>query len=357
MGQYKPLQVAIVGCGNISRAYGASLNRRTDQVEVIGAYDLDQDKAKSYVSEFGGQVYPSLEALLGDEKVEAVVNLTIHTAHAEVTAAALNAGKHVHVEKPLATNREDGQMVVDLAEAKGLCLSASPFTFLGEGQQTALKAVQSGLVGPILTAYAEMNWARIERWHPNPAPFYQKGVGPMLDVGVYALTLLTSVLGVVKNVQGYAQICQPQRETKAGKAYQVTTPDQITGFLHFESGVTARLTASFLGFSKQVGVEFHGRSGSIYISSSHDFDAIVEVHTLEDEWKTIPYIATPFRGVEWGRAVFQLADSIRMGVPQRCTGKQANHVLEICLSILDSAEENSAIIPIKSTFELPIPAY
>jgi hypothetical protein len=55
--------------------------------------------------------------------------------------------------------------------------------------------------------------------------------------------------------------------------------------------------------------------------------------------------------------VFQLADSIRMGVPQRCTGKQANHVLEICLSILDSAEENSAIIPIKSTFELPIPAY
>ena len=283
--------------------------------------------------------------------------MTIHTAHAEVTAAAINAGKHVHVEKPLATNREDGQMVVDLAEAKGLRLSASPFTFLGEGQQTVLKAVQSGLVGPILTAYAEMNWARIERWHPNPAPFYQKGVGPMLDVGVYALTFLTSVLGVVKNVQGYAQICQPQRKTKAGQAYQVTTPDQITGFLHFESGITARLTASFLGFSKQVGVEFHGRNGSIYISSSHDFDAIVEVHTLDDEWKTIPYIATPFRGVEWGRAVFQLANSIRMGVPQRCTGQQANHVLEICLSILDSAEENSALIPIKSTFELPIPAY
>ena len=138
MGQYKPLQVAIVGCGNISRAFGASLSKRPDQVEVIGAYDLDQDKATSYVSEFGGQIYPSLEALLDDEKVEAVVNLTIHTAHAEVTAAALNAGKHVHVEKPLATNREDGQMVVDLAEAKGLRLSASPFTFLGEGQQRYL---------------------------------------------------------------------------------------------------------------------------------------------------------------------------------------------------------------------------
>ena len=97
MGQYKPLQVAIVGCGNISRAYGASLSKRPDQVEVIGAYDLDQDKATSYVSEFGGQIYPSLDALLDDEKVEAIVNLTIHTAHAEVTAAALNAGERYNM--------------------------------------------------------------------------------------------------------------------------------------------------------------------------------------------------------------------------------------------------------------------
>ncbi len=357
MSQYEPLSVAIVGCGNISHAYGASLSSKPDKVELVGAYDLDQNRAKDYVAKFGGHAYPTLEALLDDKRVEAVVNLTIHTAHAEVTAAALNAGKHVHVEKPLATNRVDGQMVVDLAEAKGLRLSASPFTFLGESQQTVLKAIRSGLIGPILTAYAEMNWARIERWHPNPVPFYQKGVGPMLDVGVYALTFLTSVLGVVKDVQGHAQICQPQRNTNTSQTYEVTTPDQVTGFLCFESGVTARLTASFLGFSKQVGAEFHGQYGSIFISSSHDFNATVEVHTLDKEWKSVPYVAEPFQGVEWGRAVFQLADAIRKDVPQRCTGRQANHVLEICLSILDSAEDNSAIIPIKSTFEPPISSY
>jgi predicted dehydrogenase len=357
MSQDSPFRVAIVGCGNISRAYGNSLNTRPEKVQILGAYDIDSERANAYTEEFGGQAYSSLEAVLGDGRVEAVVNLTIHSAHAEVTEAALKAGKHVHVEKPLATNRQDGQMVVNLAEEKGLRLSASPFTFLGEGQQTVLRSIQSGQIGQVLTAYAEMNWARIERWHSNPVPFYQQGVGPMLDVGVYALTFLTSVLGRVKDVQGHAEICQPERRSNTGESYRVTTPDQVTGFLHFDSGITARLTASFLGFSKQVGAEFHGETGSIFISSSHDFNAAVELHTFDHGWQPIPYVAEPFAGVEWGRAVFQMADAVRKDAPQRCTGRQANHVLEICLGILDSAEQGGAVVPIESTFQPPISLY
>ena len=83
--------------------------------------------------------------------------------------------------------------------------------------------------------------------------------------------------------------------------------------------------------------------------------AKVEVRTAEDsQWRPVPYVAEPFGGVEWGRALFELAESLRTGAPQRCTGQQAYHVLDICLSILDSAEQERAI-SVDSTFSPPPP--
>ena len=333
MEEFKPLNVAIVGCGNISRGYGNSLRTRPDLVNIVGVYDIEPQKAQAYADEYGGQVYLSLEALLTDEEVEAVVNLTSHGAHALVSGAALEAGKHVHSEKPLASTHEDGQRLLSLAKQNGVRLSCSPFTFLGEAQQTAWKAIRDGAIGKVLMAYAEMNWARIESWHPAPEPFYQQGAGPLLDVGVYALTVLTTILGPVRRVLGDASILLPERTIyqgpRKGQTFRVTTPDQATGFLDFESGARGRLTASFLGYSRQGGAEFHGEKGTLYLSSSHDFNAAVEVRTVEQDLQKTPYVAEPFRGVEWGRALFEMAQSLRLGTPQHCTGEQAYHVLDI----------------------------
>src|SRR5262245_30196630 len=102
MPGYDPLRVAIVGCGNISGGYARSLKTRPEKVTLIGATDVDHDRTRDFVENHGGKAYPSLEAALADGQVEAIINLTAHHAHAEVTCAALEAGKHVHSEKPLA---------------------------------------------------------------------------------------------------------------------------------------------------------------------------------------------------------------------------------------------------------------
>jgi predicted dehydrogenase len=313
------------------------------------------------VKQYGGRVYDDLKEVTADQDVELVVNLTSHLAHAEVSAAALSAGKHVHSEKPLAATREDGKRLLNLAEKHGVRLSCSPFTFLGEAQETARKAIRDGAIGKPLMIYAEMNWSRIESWHPNPEGFYQAGAGPMLDVGVYTLTVLTTILGPVTSALGDAAVLLPERTItrgpKAGKTFSVTTPDQVTGFLTFASGAKARVTASFLGYSRQGGVEFHGEKGTLILGGSHNFDAKVEMRTVEDsEWRPLPYVAEPFRGVEWGLALFGLAESVRTGAPQRCTGQQAYHVLDICLSILESAEQERPVL-VKSAFSLPPPRY
>jgi predicted dehydrogenase len=361
MTGYDPLRVAIIGCGNIAGPYARSLKTKPERVQLLGATDVAADLAGAFGKEHGAPIYPSLDALLEDPQIELVINLTSHHAHAEVTCTALAAGKHVHSEKPLAGSLADGQRCVAMAEEKGLRLSCSPFTFLGEGQQTLLRAKNSGMIGKVLAVYSEMNWGRIESWHPRPAGFYQPGSGPLLDVGVYALTVLTTVMGPIARVTGFAGTVLPERTIRqgpnAGQTFRVTTPDQVVGGLEFEQGALGRLTASFVvrGTKQASGTELHGETGSLFLSSNHDFDARVEHFSNEKgEWAPVPYVREPHRGVEWGRAVFEAADSIRTGSPQRCTGKQALHVLEVCLGILASAEKGRPVA-IESRFTPPAP--
>src|SRR5262245_63860751 len=105
-------------------------------VRIAGATDGDRALSSAFVDRFGGVIYPSLDDVLGDPAVDAIVNLTFPAAHADVTTAALTAGKHVHSEKPLAGSYAAARSLVDLAADRGLRLSCSPITYLGEAQQT-----------------------------------------------------------------------------------------------------------------------------------------------------------------------------------------------------------------------------
>jgi predicted dehydrogenase len=152
-------------------------------------------------------VYPSLEAILADEEVDLVINLTIHSAHVEVITTCLHVGKHVYSEKPMTLTSEEAWKLVALAEEKGCRLGSAPITILGEGQQTAWKVIRDGLLGTVRAAYAEVNWGRIESWHPTPGPFYE--VGLLFDVAVYPLTLLTTIFGPARSVTAFGKVLYP----------------------------------------------------------------------------------------------------------------------------------------------------
>ena len=186
------MKVGIVGAGNIATPYARTIVA-ADGLELVAVADALEGRAEALVGEFGGVAYASAEALLADDNVDAVVNLTAAVAHAEVTAAALEAGKHVHSEKPLALSYPEAKGLVDLARDRGLRLSASPATLLGEAQQTTWKLVRDGALGTVRVAYAEANWGRIESWHPSPMTIY--AVGAMGDVGVYPIAILTAMFG------------------------------------------------------------------------------------------------------------------------------------------------------------------
>ena len=162
------MNVAIVGAGNIAEPYAKTI-AAADGLTLVGATDLDPARAESLLERHGGgTAYRTYDELLADPNVETVVNLTIPKAHAQVSAAALEAGQHVHSEKPLALTYAEARELVELANRRGVRLSSAPATLLGEAQQSAWKLVRDGAVGRVRVVYAEANWDRLERWHPDP---------------------------------------------------------------------------------------------------------------------------------------------------------------------------------------------
>jgi len=352
-----PLRLAFVGCGDISGHYARSLKTRPDLVTILGAFDLREEALAWFCREFECARYPDLEAVLADDRIDLVVNLTIQSAHHSVTRQCLEAGRHVHSEKPLALTRAEANEVVALADAQSLRLSCSTFTWMGEAQQTTWKAIREGMLGEVRVVFAEMNWNRIEFWHRFPIPFYAAGVGPLFDVGVYSLGVLTTLLGPVSSVSGFGKIVLPERRTLDGEPFTVGAPDIMVGGLEFASGALGRLTCSFyVGQTKQQGIEFHGDAGTIHLESAHNFESPIHFHPFDRhaEWTPVPYVKEPYPGVEWGRAIFDIAEALTAGRPHRCTGAQAAHVVDICCGIAESAQ-SGAKVPVTSTFPPPEP--
>ena len=344
------LRVAVVGCGNISGPYGETL-RAYPTIEIAGATDVDRALSAAFVERFGGVDYPSLDTVLADGDVQAILNLTSHGVHAEVTAAALEAGKHVHSEKPLAANHAEAVTLVELAEAHGVRLSCSPITFMGDAQEEAWRLLDSGSIGAVRVAYAEVNWGRIETWHPRPEPFYR--IGPLADVGVYPLTILTAMFGPARRVTAFGRVVLPDRVTMDGESFEVGAPDFGVAVVELEDGPVVRLTTSFYVTqrSKQRGIEFHGDHGSLFLSSWQEFDAPVELARGAGPYEPVP-IPHAFRGTDWGRAVAELGRAIVEERPHRATGAHAAHVVEILDAIVESAADGQPV-DVRSSFRRP----
>jgi predicted dehydrogenase len=347
MAENKKIGVGVIGCGNIADAYVRDL-QTYPHIDLIGVTDLDAAKMEALSGKYGCSGYATTEELLAHPAVDLLVNLTIHHAHYAVTTECLQRGKSVYSEKPLAMTSEEAHRLVEMARSKGLRLGCSPFTYLGEAQQTAWHWLRAGRLGSVRMVYAEVNWGRIESWHPAPAPFYE--VGALFDVGVYPLTMLTAMFGPARRVQAYGKTLYGDRVTKNGVPFQITTPDWVLVMVELANGTVVRLTTNFYVHqsSKQAGIEFHGDQGSLFLSSWQNFDASVEWAPFNKPYEPVPLLKEPARGTPWGRGVAEMAEAMIQERPHRVTGEHAAHVVDILCAAVESIERSQPVAVVSS---------
>jgi predicted dehydrogenase len=348
-----PLGLGIVGTGNIAGGYARDALTHPE-IRLVGATDIDPSRAAAFAAEHGGRAYSSLDELLADPEIDIVVNLTVHHAHYEVTKLALEAGRHVYSEKPLALRSSEAAELVALARERNLRLGCSPSTFLGEAQQTAAGIIRGGRLGTVRAVYADVSWGRIETWHPAPAPFYD--VGALVDVGVYPLTLVTTMIGPARSVSAWGWELKPDRTTLDGSTFRIGSPDFIVAAVELEGGAVVRLTATFyVGPPARLrgGLEIHGDDASLAISSFQDFDATVEVGAFGSDYELVPPVRPAFRGTAWARGVAEMAAAIGEGRPHRASAEQAGHIVDILEAAATSRADGGRPVAITSTFPSP----
>lgn len=334
MSKKKQIGIGIIGCGNISNAYfnGA---KKFEVLNTIACADINHEAAVAKAEEHGC-VAQSVEELLANSKVDLVINLTIPAVHAEVSLQALNAGKHVHCEKPLAVELKDGKKVLDLAEKKGLLVGCAPDTFLGAGMQTCRKLVDDGWIGKVVGGSAFMMSRGPESWHPNPKFFYEVGAGPMFDMGPYYITALVNLLGPVKRVAAITSKAFEMRtatcKEQFGLQLPVEIPTHYAGALEFHSGATITMTISFDVYKhNHKPIELYGTEGSIGVPDPNTFDGPVTLWTPSTgEWKEQGF-SHPYKDNSRSIGAADMAMTILSNGkhPHKSSGALAYHALEV----------------------------
>lgn len=353
-----PVRVGIIGCGNISDAYirGTAGSRL---VRVAACADLRPAAAEAKAREYGLTAVP-VERLLEDPAIEMVLNLTIPSAHAAVSAEILRAGKHVYSEKPLAATFAEGRALVDLAAANALRIGCAPDTFLGGAHQTCRRLIDEGRVGRVVAGSAAMLSHGMEHWHPDPGFYFARGGGPLLDMGPYYVTELVNLVGPVQSVAAVATRGQATRtitsEARRGQTIQVEVPTTVNGALHFTSGANVALTVSWdVWKAERAPLELYGTEGSLLDTDPDWFGGMPRFSERGGPWQDADTSNQPFGAPNWvrhdglmvanyrGVGVLDMAAALRHGRPHRAGGELALHVLEVLEALGRTATERRQV--------------
>ena len=355
----KPVKTVMIGVGNISGIYLKNLAETFHGVELVGVCDLVRSRAEAAQEKYGVKIYDTMYDAFKDPEVELILNLTRPYEHYGVSKAALEAGKNVYSEKPLAASLEEGIELRDLAVKKGLFLGGAPDTFLGGGIQTCRKLIEDGAIGKPVGASAYILSHGMENWHPDPDFFFKWGGGPVFDMGPYYVTAMVNLLGCVDSVLAMSTRGNETRTITSpfhfGETINVEVDTHIESVLHFESGVIGHLVASWDAYGlKGDRIEINGTEGTIIVPDPNGFGGPVKLFRPEDgEMKEVP-LMFPYKENSRALGLADMAKAMQTGRKFRANCGQTFHVLEVMEGILTSGKSHKEV-KIESRFEKSAP--
>lgn len=366
--------IGIVGCGFVADYYFSTL-KHYPHLKVIGLFDREKERSSRLAKAYGWPQAESLDTLLSDPKVEIILNLTNPRNHFTLSKQALEAGKHVYSEKPLAMNMRDAQALYDLSKTSNLQIVSAPCSLLGESAQTLWKAIRDGMAGEIRLVYAEMDDGPIYLVHPEKwkslsgTPWPAKDeyeVGCTFEHAGYYLNWLIPFFGSVESVTVASHhLIQNKRHPDA--LDPPDTPDFSIACIQFVSGVVARLTCSIIA-PHDHSLKVMGDKGVLSVEECWHYADPVRFQPFStlsfraaQYWfirnnpllagyfglrpKKLPFVKNPgFKKkfirnyMDYARGVAELADSIHQQRPCRISPELSLHINEVVCAIHEASK-------------------
>ncbi len=342
-------RMALIGPGDVAqRDYLPEFQRIADRAQIVDVCGHGEARARDTAARFGARWHTDYRQMLAQTTADMVLNLTPIQLHAEVTLAAIAAGKHVFSEKPVAGSAVDAVKIARAADAAGVIVVAAPSVMLFPQVRHVCDLLAQDAIGPVHFARGR-GWGGLPPWggySGDPAPFFARGGGPLRDMAVYPLHVLTGLLGPVLRVTALSARVQtaftPGDGLRVGQRVPVEEPDLWSMVLDFGNSRIASLESNNAAHaSRAPELELFGMRGTIAMSLI-DVGAPVEIMKAEGDWSWRP---SPH--ANGGRAagpdhllgVIHLLDCLRDGAQPVLSLRAATHVLAVIDAAYESARE------------------
>lgn len=253
----KELGFGIIGCGMIAEVHVKAISG-LQGCRLAACYDPVEERAKTFAASHGCNGYGSLEAFLSDENLDIVTIATPSGLHLDGALAAIGAGKHVIVEKPLEITTRRCDMIIDAAEKQGVLLAGVFHSRYFEVPQLIKRTIESGRFGTISMADAQVKWYRSQQYYDSGAwrgTWKLDGGGALMNQSIHAIDLLQWFMGPVTEINGRVATLAHQR---------IEVEDTAVATLRFANGalgVIEGTTSAYPGFLKRI--EICGSEGTV----------------------------------------------------------------------------------------------
>lgn len=266
----RKIRFALVGAGIIGTHHGKVMSELAADVELVAVVDHDREKAEKLTAERGGEAFTSLTEALTAAEFDAVAVCTPTGAHGEVAIEALEAGKHVVIEKPAEVTLEKTDAIIAAAKKAGTKVTVISQHRFDPSTEIVIDAIRKGELGRLTSGIASIDWWRGQNYYDSGAwrgTWELDGGGALMNQGVHTVDLLVAAMGRPVEVFAYTATLAHER---------IEVEDVAAGVVKFESGALGILhgsTAAFPGLSARLQV--HGDKGSAIIDS----DQLTYIHT------------------------------------------------------------------------------
>jgi predicted dehydrogenase len=343
------VRIAVVGIGNIGTLHLRNIESEP-KVELTAVCDIVPEKSDAAAAKYGVKAYYDSDTMLADKVCDAVIISTPHYDHTTIGIAAMDAGHHVLVEKPISVHKADAQRLIAAHARNPETVFAAMFNQRTDPYyQKIRQIVKSGELGKLLRVnWIITSWFRTQTYYDSGgwrATWGGEGGGVLLNQCPHNLDLLQWITGMPTKIRGFCDI---------GKRHDIEVEDEVTAFLEYPEGCTGLFVTSTGEAPGTNRLEIAGDQGKLVYENSkityirNEVPATEFLQTSEESFARPPvwHVEIPIRGGH-GRQhagiLENFADAILMGAPLIAPAEEGIHSVELANAMLYSSLQGEPI--------------
>jgi predicted dehydrogenase len=335
------LRVGLIGCGAIADKHAQAY--KNIGFDIVVVTDNREERGRQFASQCGAEFVRSYQEVCRHPDVDFIDVCTFPDFRLQPLKVAADAGKHVQVQKPIATDLQTAMGMVRYCRRAGVLLNVVSQKRFDDPIQFLSRAIPQGRLGTILQADAYVKWYRSTEYYSRPikGSWATEGGGALINQAIHQVDMLLFLIGRVKELFGYWQL---------GALHSIESEDVVNAVLRFANGATGVIQAStafWPGYPERI--EIHGTKGTAVITG----DKLTAWDVENDDGEPAPLSESVKSGASdpmaigltpFERQFREFADAIRNKRKPLTSGEDGYRALEVVISIYKSCREGRKVV-------------